>query len=158
MSGHDTMRRDGGWTVELITPVKDLGVIEFKPVGFDQVIRWTQGDIPSTLALMSELSGVPETVLRSLTFPDVDRVMFAFSAILPPGVRADFEKGAKPLATPRAELEAREGPLNDPVDPRFPLVDGQVQRFPPAGTGQGPQGPQDAGLGIKPPAAMHKVG
>lgn len=139
MSGHDTLRRDGGWTVELITPVKtgqgDVSIIDISPPSFNHVIRWGSDEIPSTLALLSELSGVSEATLKALTYPDVNRVMKAFYEVLPPELRSQFEKGAKPLATPAdemtdAQLIAEQRASVDQVDPRFPAIDGPVTRVP----------------------------
>jgi hypothetical protein len=130
----NTLKRDGSWVVELLMPIKDnqnrdINEITISSPGFEHVIRWGTQEIPSTLALLSELTGLPEKMLRTITYPDVDRVMLAFTAILPPAIKADFAKGARPFATAMDELPPGP-PLNDPIDPRYPRVDGPVQRMP----------------------------
>jgi hypothetical protein len=133
----DILRRTGGWCVELQQPLKgnsgDIPAIEIRPTTADQIIRWAQGQIPSTLALLSELCGVPERTLRQLPNQDFERVMLAMTYLMPAIVKADWEKGDRPLATPNEELVQQEDyvPPPDPVDPRFPLVDGPVRRMPP---------------------------
>ena len=133
MSATTTMRRNGAWIVELITPIKDrtreITSVEINPPDFDTVIRWGRGEIPSTLALLAELSNLPEVLLRSLVYPDVDRIMTALVFVVPQIIKEDLENAAKPLAVPRED----EGPVNeavDPIDPRYPKVPGPIQRWP----------------------------
>jgi hypothetical protein len=130
----NTLKRNGAWVVELLTPLhhqgRDIDEITISSPGFEHVIRWGMHEIPSTLALLSELTGLPEKLLRMITYPDVDRVMLAFTAMLPPAIQADFNKGARPFATPIDELPV-EQLVNDQIDPRYPHVDGPVVRMPP---------------------------
>jgi len=65
----DILRKTGGWCVELNQPLKlgpnkEITAIEIRPTTADQMIRWGQQRIPSTLALLSELCDVPEKVLQ----------------------------------------------------------------------------------------------
>src|SRR4249919_547318 len=86
------------------------------PARLDHVIRWGQGQIAGSLTLLAELSGLSEGALRQLEYPDVDDVLAAFMAVLPPMIRTDIERGAVPLATP-------EGTAADvPIMPRAPLA------------------------------------
>lgn len=124
-----TIRRNGGWCVELTTPLtyngKRIDQIEIKPADLSQVIRWGNGSIPSTLAFAAELTGLPEKVLRTIVYPDVDRFLLALTAIMPEPIRADYAAGNKPLCTSDAELP--EAFLSDPEDPRYPKVEGAVR-------------------------------
>lgn len=130
------LRKTGGWAVELISPIRDkngteIDTIEIRQLDFDLSIKWSRAEIPSFLALLAILSNIPEKVLRTLVYPDVDRVLLAFFNVLPPAIQGDFTKGVMPIATPLEELpEAERGPLPDPIDPRFPRADGPVKRFP----------------------------
>lgn len=157
------MKRDGGWTVELIHPLrvggKAVEQIDIRPPELDHVIRWNSQTIPSTLALMSELTGVPEAALRTLCYPDVDRVMLAFANVIKgTSMLIDFEKGTRPIATPKpvvAEAEPVEvmSGVSDDIDPRFPKVAGPVRRFAPPADDAG----DDALGGAGGPEAMRKV-
>ena len=132
-----TARKNGAWAVELITPIRDLQGKEITTIvigqlTFDLSIKWSQAKIPSFLALLAILSNVPEQVLRTLVYPDVDRVLKAFFEVLPVAIQNDFTNGVLPIATPQEALpEAERHSLPpDPIDPRFPAADGPVQRFP----------------------------
>jgi hypothetical protein len=128
-----TLKRDGSWIVELLIPLKhhdrEITEIRISAPGFEHVIRWGLREIPSTLALLSELTGLPEKLLRMITYPDVDRVMLAFTAMMPPAIQDDFRKGARPFATPVEDLPEQHQ-VNDQIDPRYPHVDGPVVRMP----------------------------
>lgn len=145
---HDTLRRHGGWSVELIHPLRvgnhTVEQIDIRPPELDHVIRWGDGRIASTLALLAELSEQPEAALRTLRYPDVERVMLALANVIKDTpMHADFIKGVRPIATPPTAASAVwEMPaavaapeviagINDDVDPRFPKVAGQVMRFKP---------------------------
>lgn len=181
---HDTMRRDGGWTVELVNAIDGGKVkdIDINPAELDHVDRWGKGEIRSTMGLLEELSGVPEAVLRKLVYPDVDRVMFALSSVLPPVIRHDMEKAARPLFTPPDPPMVGPGTVHAPVAPQppaeepepapaslFPDTAGPVKEFPPGWTPpQEPPAPPrprpgapaqaDEGLDLKQPEVARKVG
>lgn len=136
-----TIKRNGDWAVELTEPLvlgqQIIKVLNIARPSMDHTIRWLSGQIPSSLALLSELSGVPETALRSLRSPDSERLMLAFFNILPPPLQEDFKNGAKPLATADAGSSVAAPPSDapfipptehesDPADPRFPKIDGPV--------------------------------
>jgi hypothetical protein len=133
----DILRKTGGWTVELNQPLKGYGreytEIDIRPATADHVIRWAEQRIPSTFALLSELCNVPEKTLRQLITVDFDRVMMAFLAVMPPLIKADWDAGARPLATPEEQLPEVERyvPPPDQLDPRFPAVAGPVRRLQP---------------------------
>jgi hypothetical protein len=162
MSGHTTMRRDGGWTLELINKVASIDELVFKPVSLDHTIRWTRYEIPSVLALISELTGVKEYVLKQLTGQDSDRMFVAFSFIAPSHIKEDFEKGNRPLATPKevmtdAQKYEEVDSQVDEVDPRFPKVDGPVKRFHQQATDDQPFN-DEVGVDLSGPNVMKKVG
>jgi hypothetical protein len=153
----DVLNRDGSWRVYLNHPLAgpkgEVEYIEITPPNFSHAIRWGEESIPSTLALLSELSGQSESLLRQLKYPDVERVMLAFMNILPSVIRKDFEKGGRPLSTPREELKDLGA---DQVDPRFPQHEGPLQRFqqPPQVKVPGEEG----GIADLMPDAFKKVG
>jgi hypothetical protein len=64
--------------------------------------------------------------------PDIDRVLIAFSAILPASILASIRDRNAPLATPEETLVQQEPAtgIPDQQDPRFPHVAGEVRRFP----------------------------
>lgn len=174
---HTTMKRDGGWTVELITPIDGVTELNIHPTSLDHNIRWGDGLIPSVLALLSELTGVKETSLRRLTGTDSDRVLIAFTYVVPNNIRDDFAKNTRPLATPFEEMtpelqyDVTAGD-NDPEDPRFPRMPGKFVRYgekerppepPPPPQPPPPEAetkpPEDSGgMNIAPPEVMRKVG
>lgn len=134
----DILRKTGGWCVELqrplmVGPGREITQVEIRPTTADHMIRWMEGRIPSTLALLAELSDVPEPVLRQLLTADFDRVLMALHSVLPPIIKKDWEEGSRPLSTPEAELDTQQYvPAPDQIDPRFPAADGPVVRM---GTG-----------------------
>lgn len=147
---HDTMKKDGGWTIELFHQLPTgQSSITISPLTLDAVIRWGDQEVPSTLALLSELCGIPEISLRQLRYPDVERVLLAFFSVIPPNIKADFEKGVRPLATAINELPAdQRAQLADPIDPRFPYASGIVQRD---------SSDNDHGVMAAPPDAVSRV-
>lgn len=158
------MRRDGGWTIELVNPIEGIDKLDIRPPTLKHVVRWGTGEIPSVLALLSELTGVKETQLVDLSGTDSDRVLMALSIMAPPQIKEDFTNQSRPLATPFDALPAEEqyeiqAGENDEQDPRFPKVQGPVKRFkqPPP---QEAKPPQDDGAGINmaPPNVARKVG
>jgi hypothetical protein len=166
MVEHTTIKRNGGWTVELSDPIGKVDQLDIKPTSLDHTIRWARREIPSVLALLAELTGVKESELKKLTGQDSDRVFIAFSFIVPQQIKKDFEEGTRPLATPVEEMTGAQqyeqiDSQVDELDPRFPKVDGDVQRFK-----QSPQEVEtvenesvDTGdINIAAPSVMKKVG
>jgi hypothetical protein len=128
------MKRDGGVRVELSTPLKiagkEVGHLDMGHVSLDQMIKWFEYRTPSTLALISDLCGIEEKHLRKLSASpggDFNKMMTAFVQVAPTPIRKDFEEGKRPLATPAdwvaPEPEIKEDEV-DPIDNRFPLVEG----------------------------------
>jgi hypothetical protein len=137
--------------------------VEIRPATADHIIRWAQWRIPSTLALLAELSDIPEKTLRQLTSSDFDRVMLAMINVLPPLIKADWEQGQRPMATPEEELpEAERGvPPPDPLDPRFPAAEGPVRRLqsqplPPTTTSP-PEAETPPEMNMVPPSVIQPV-
>ena len=94
--------RDGGRHIELFVPVEFLkqkvDAVTIKPVKLDHFIRWESGEIATALALLSELSGLQQTALRQINYPDIERVMAAFVSMLPAKIAANIERGEVPVA------------------------------------------------------------
>jgi hypothetical protein len=139
----DILRRTGGWCVELAVPVKHgmqtIDAVEIRAPSIETVVRWGQGEFPSSMALLAELSGVPEMVLRQITYPDADRIIMALYSVMPQPLKNDFTNAVRPLATPPDQLPPEEPGTRpvDQTDPRFPadpmLRPGSVHRFEPVG-------------------------
>ena len=130
-----TIKRDNTWAVELVTPLQgpngEIAVLTVKPLSLDQIVRWGREEIPSQLSLLAEMSGVQERLLKMLIAPDIDRVLMAFSAVLPQSVLNSMRDRNAPLATPEEVLEPpAPGAIPDQQDPRFPHVEGEIRRFP----------------------------
>ena len=132
----------------------------------DHTIRWTQGEIPSVLALLAELTGINEKKLKQLSGADTDRVLVAFSILVPIQIKEDFQNGKRPLATPAEVMteEQRYSEIaddNDPENPLFPRIDGPMVRYkekPQAPAPAPPPEPERAGMDVNPPEAMRRVG
>jgi hypothetical protein len=112
----ETHTRRGSRRVELFVPIKrggkEIDAIDIAPAKLDHVVRWGDGKIKGSLALMVELCGIDESTLRELTYPDADRVMAAFLGSLPPAIRNDIDNGIRPLAAPPP---APTMPQDDPI-------------------------------------------
>lgn len=165
MAGHTTMRRDGGWSVELLNPLGEVDKLDIRPPTLRHTVRWGNNEIPSVLALLSELTGVSESVLQDLSGADSDRVLMALSYIVPAGMKQDFSNGTKPLATPVEALTPEQqyeviASDNDEVDPRFPKAKGEVKRFkqPPQPTPPQEGDDNAGGVDLAPPDVARRVG
>lgn len=102
----------GGRTVELFIPFQHGGTVIDKivlaPIRFGDALRWGEGEFKTSFALLAELAGVDDTVIRSLRYPDADRVMEAFISMLPTDLRDDIASGripVKPQSQPREPEE-----------------------------------------------------
>jgi hypothetical protein len=135
MAASWAMRRDGSFIVELFTPLKyqgrEVDHLVIAAPRYEHTARWNKGDIPSALALLAELTNLPERLLRQAVYPDMDRItvaLFAQAKFLQADVVIE---GKRPFATPDEELPdlAESGGLADQVDSRFPHVDGPIKRF-----------------------------
>lgn len=93
--------RDGGRTVELYIPFdfqgRRIDAISIGPFLLDHTLRWQEGKFRSSLSLLADLSGMAETVLRQMRYPDVDRVFGVFLDMLPETVRDMIARGEIPL-------------------------------------------------------------
>lgn len=119
-----TQHADGGRSVELFLPFKHgrkwVRAIHFSPVTWNHQLRWQDGEYKRSLDLLFELAKEPETVLRKLRYPDVDRVMQQFFDMLPNEIREAIAAGHIPmkLAVPELveETPPQEGPqATEPV-------------------------------------------
>lgn len=137
-----THKRTGGRTIELFLPYEHGGVkvkeIVISPVRLDHTLRWQTGEYKSVLALLAELSGMTEECLRNLAYPDTDRVMGEFIAMLPPEIKdniagmGEVEKSPETtVATVEedgSDIDATKMPTEDePVHPDLgrPLMPGE---------------------------------
>jgi hypothetical protein len=109
----------GGRTVHLFIPFeyngKRVDTITFAAFKFGHLLLWQERHWPNMIALMTELAGVDEAVLRELRYPDADRVMEAFMANIPQEVRDDIGGGMVPLMSRKEEPEEAEAP-HEPGD------------------------------------------
>lgn len=122
-----TLRKDGGRTIELLLPFKHEGksvtLIGLAPVTWGHTLKWQGGEYTKSLDLLFELCEQPEAVIRSLRYPDVDRVMTQFFDMLPPEIRESIANGTIPqkIALPPAGVEVpieeviTEGDAGEPV-------------------------------------------
>jgi hypothetical protein len=130
----DTLRKTGGWCVELYVPLKwgarTVDTIEIKAPTIGLLTRWQRGDIPSSMALLAELSDIPESILNTITYPDADRVLLAMFNVVPKPIQSDFSNGVRPLSTPPDEAP-EPAPGSRPLavdDPRFPKHEGTLSQ------------------------------
>src|SRR5262245_6902093 len=103
----DALMARGGFIVELTVPVEYAGQaidrVDIAPARFDHRLRYDEGLIPSTLALLCELTGLAEGALRQISITDMERVAGAFMLVLPPHIAADVRKGSfRRVFVPRA--------------------------------------------------------
>ena len=134
------MEENGGRTVKLFIPFefngRKIDRISLAPMRFGHTLRWTAGDWKQSLDLLVELAGVEEPIIRELRYPDADRVMEAFLAMLPPEIRQDIAEGNIPQKRGEAPqpdgvvtngsgapVETPAAPLPEPVETGFDLSD-----------------------------------
>lgn len=125
----------GGRVVQLFVPFefggKRVDSITLSAFKFGHVLRWNEGYFKNMMGLLVNMAGVEENVLRELRYPDADRVMEAFMAMLTPEVRNDILSGQTPVAAADAVTERRIEDLDEepastngsgsPVMPGVPL-------------------------------------
>lgn len=131
----EILTRTASRKIELFVPIKRAGktldVIEIASAKLDHVVRWGEGKIKGSLALLVELSGLDEGTLRELTYPDADRVLSAFMASLPPSIRNDIDSGVHPIsqqspvASDLAPEEIDQPAPGDDAGPGFDLGEGK---------------------------------
>jgi hypothetical protein len=109
-----SLDKNGGRTIHLFLPFeyngKKIESIVIGPMRFGHVLRWNEGDWKTAVALLTELAGVDEAVIRELRYPDADRVMDTFLQMLPPEIRNDISEGRIPVKPPLPESEEVETP------------------------------------------------
>jgi hypothetical protein len=95
-----SLDKSGGRTVHLFIPFEHNGTqltsISLAPLRLGHVLRWNEGAWKTMIDLMVDLAGVEETVIRELRYPDADRVMESFMALLTPEIRDDVANGRIP--------------------------------------------------------------
>jgi hypothetical protein len=99
---NETWSRDGGRCIELFVPIEFLkakiDAVTIRPVKLDHFLRWESGEISTALALLSELTGLQQAVLRQINYPDIERVMAAFVNMLPAKIAENINRGEVPVA------------------------------------------------------------
>jgi len=116
----------GGRTVELFIPFefngKKIESIVLAPFQLGHVLLWNEGHWKTQFDLMVELAGVDAAVLRQLRYPDADRVMEAFFAVITPEIRQDIADGRVPQkAEPETEAPKVTNGSGQPIPPGVPI-------------------------------------
>jgi len=95
-----TYDKAGGRTIHLFIPFdfngKKIETITLAPLRLGHSLRWSKGDWKSSIEFLVELAGVEEAIIRELRYPDADRVMETFMAMMTPEIRADLMAGTIP--------------------------------------------------------------
>ena len=101
-----SMDKNGGRTIHLFIPFefdgRKIESITLAPVRFGHSLRWAAGDWRQSIHLLVELAGIEEAVIREIRYPDADRVMEAFLAMMPQEIRDDIANGRIPEKQPTA--------------------------------------------------------
>lgn len=126
-----SMDKNGGRTVHLFIPFEfnkvKIEAITIAPLRLGHVLRWNEGAWKTSIELLVELAGVDESVIRELRYPDADRVMEAFMAMVTPEMREDMTIGRIPIKTEDDLVEVREEKATngsgEPLGPGVPLPD-----------------------------------
>jgi len=96
-----TLDKSGGRSIQLFIPFefnnKKIEAITLAPLRLGHVIRWNEGAWKTSIELLVELAGVDQAIIRELRYPDADRVMDSFMALLTPEIRADIAEGRIPI-------------------------------------------------------------
>ena len=161
-----TFSSDGSRTVALFIPFDFQGrrieAVSIGPFLLDHTLRWEEGRFKSSLGLLADLSGLPETLLRQMRYPDVDRVFGAFLDMLPANIRDTIASGQIPLPPededaspqpPQATQEAFEQPVQRPAfNPDDPWANmpkaGSIEDAGPTEPPADPDRPPGSGLGF----------
>ena len=97
----------GGRTIELFIPFHHGGKlverITLAPFRYGDTLRWGEGDFQTSFALLAELAGVDESVIREIRYPDANRVITAFISMLPQDIQEDIANGRIPVKQTPAE-------------------------------------------------------
>ncbi len=111
-------KRDGSHVIELFVPVTwnmaTFDSVHIRPILFDHVERYQAGEYPSLLALLSELTHMPEEKMRAIGFIDFQRVMSAFTMMLPDQIKGHVQREAVArVAAATTAVRAQEPPPSD---------------------------------------------
>lgn len=111
-----SLDKSGGRTIHLFIPFdhkgKRIESITLAPLRLGHVLKWNEGAWKTMIELLVDLAGVDEAVIRELRYPDADRVMECFMALLTPEIRNDIANGhipppPQPLTTEEVNLVER---------------------------------------------------
>lgn len=99
----EAQHSDGRRMVGLYLPFTAAGLrieaITFEPCTFGHLLRWQAGAIPSSIALMMELSKRTLHEIETIRYPDDSRVMAAFLDHIHPTIADDIRAGVRPRAS-----------------------------------------------------------
>jgi hypothetical protein len=102
-----TYTRQGGRKIELYIPFKWKGrsytALNIGPCSLDHLMRWQEGKFKTSIALLADMSGQPEAMIRRICYPDIDRVLAAFVDMVPAAIQADIGQGAVPVTESQAK-------------------------------------------------------
>ena len=136
-SPDDHIHKTGGRTIELFIPFEFNGkmveAITFAPFRLGHTLGWNQGEWKGMMELMVGLAGVDKAVLHELRYPDADRVMETFMAMLPPEVREDVINNRIPLKAEPDEPEEPRVTNGGGGEPQFTPIQGPGVPLPEAG-------------------------
>ncbi len=95
-----TLRKDGGRTIELFLPFEHGGEsitqIDLAPVTWNHTLKWQGGEYDKSTDLLFDLAEQSEDIIRSIRYPDIDRVMAQFFEMLPSEIREAMAAGTIP--------------------------------------------------------------
>lgn len=140
-----THNKTGGRTVELFIPFdyngKRVESITFSALRFGNVLRWNGGEYATMMDLMIDLAGVENNLIRELRYPDTERVIEAFMALMTPEIRQNIAEGQVPtkMEQEQAPQRATNGSAGQSVEEMMEEVRGIEQRM--QGKMQGPGAP-----------------
>ena len=95
---------DGARVIELYVPFmhgeQRIEAITIKPFTFELSLRWREGKISNSLELLYEMAAEGKEALGLVRYPDMDRVMMAFTESLPADIRENIADGVIPTTAP----------------------------------------------------------
>lgn len=95
-----TLRKDGGRDIALFLPFEHGGEsitqIGLAPVTWNHTLKWQGGEYNKATDLLFDLAEQSEDVMRSVRYPDIDRIMTQFYEMMPPEIRDAMAAGTIP--------------------------------------------------------------
>jgi hypothetical protein len=97
---------------------------------WDHTLKWQDGEFKNSLSLLFALSDQTEEVMRQLRYPDVERVMDQFFAMIPPEIREQIASGVVPQKVPAYVPEPENIPEDDQEEIPEEIQEEQTNRMP----------------------------